>query len=437
MKKAPRSNLEEERPEMVKIKKFEKIYPQGPLAFADYVNKTYHEMSRQLLNKYQLAQEILGGLKDRIDFRMGINTELNELKTQRGDKPIQDNNRYDDRPFVPEEFIPSEIPNLFQRVVAEVRDIKGTGITESLLDKMELDIISMYEASKEYIHWLLRLLISVKNEMKKARSYSLDLKDLISLLVNHISLDKMETPVNNSFSRDTMYAPTSVVIHAEGAIVNKIDIETLKDEVNNLPSFLKLFKDYRSFLCSMIMNDNLIKVFLNPYLVEQSLLETDRESTSKNIHINLFSNLRNQVRAKIRADMDSNLRVVKEVLLTLTKRIHEIIDMRSYHEQKELPRMKLYMVYDKFTDKLREAMAKKVDSFKQKHEVEQKLEGVDKKNETQQNLRSSDKFFKKSVIFAYFQEIQRKKEVANYDYILDFILSKKKEEIVQIIEYMT
>ncbi len=394
-KKQNKKSKEETKPEYEKMWQFDRRHPNGASDYVDSIIREFREMERHLIFKYQMTQELLDAVQERKDFRTYLRSELKELKKQRGDRPfsVQEQAGNAEGPFVPEVFIPSDTPNLFQKVFDAVADSKGAGITEANLNKMELEIINMFETAKEFVFWLMRLLMSVRNESRKAKIHSVELKDLINLIMAHTQQDKIESPANSSFSRDSPTQPQSVTLIIETS-KNKLDLEQVGQSMNRLPVFSKLFPDYRNFLASMILRDNLIKVFLSPSIIDQCIQETDRSSDSKTVHLELFSTLRSRTKSKISTEMNSNFLIIKDVLCRLSKRIQDMIALKASPGEPDFPRLKLQMIYEKFTPELRRAMKSKVDSFKERAQSALKLDDSRAVEDSPQRHKKSEKFFK-------------------------------------------
>lgn len=364
------------------ILKFEAEHPEhGMMGFADAAIKYYDDMERHMAFKYTLLVELFEGFQERKEFYRGLKTELKKQIELRGEKQegaLLDETDGDD--FIPEEKIPNEMPNMFEEVRRRVADGKSGGITESNLNKMELDVICMCEAAKEYVRWLGRALVLVYNTSAKSKVISEEFKDILKTIDPGIQLSTHSA--SNSFSKDQGSSKHSVLIPAEneeefyGLDANDIEAILASGRVTS-----RLLPCLRRMLTVSILNDNLIKVFLTKQTAERTILDIasrvpPEKPWTRNVHTRIIEELRDLVRVRIKDHIDAQCKKAKYALLKLQDRIIERYE--SVSVSTDVPRVTLFSVYSSITPFYRQKMLEKVESEREKKDPKTDLKRTEK-----------------------------------------------------------
>lgn len=190
-----------ENPTLKLIEVFEKAHPEGVKAYTDGIITFFAKMNLDQVNKYNAMSVNLNQLHDKKLQRLSLQQELDTLKSLSADKDIPDEDATQDQELIPEEKNLPNRPTLIQEVKDLVCDSKAGGITEASLNRMELFIIRMNEAVREYLNWMRRVILKIKDCNRIPRMISSEIREMIKLLNKNLKLSEDNT-AQTSFDKD-------------------------------------------------------------------------------------------------------------------------------------------------------------------------------------------------------------------------------------------
>ena len=191
-------------PALGMIEAFEKAHPEGIFAYANNLIALYAKSSLAQVNKYNAMSVSLSDLQEKKLLRLSLSEELEMLKkTNTMAKDIPDEDAMQEQELIPEEKNIPNRPNLVQEVKSLICDPKAGGITESSLNRMELFIIRLYEAVREYLNWMRRIILKIKNCNKIPRLIYSEVSEMIKDLNRNLKMSEDTSPFL-SFDKDPM-----------------------------------------------------------------------------------------------------------------------------------------------------------------------------------------------------------------------------------------
>lgn len=191
-----------ENPLMRMIGKFEKAHPEGADGFASSVVALFANFTRHQLNMYNAMSVDLGQLQDKKIKRLNLQEELDVLKSQNADKDVPDEENVGQVELVPEERWLPDRPNLVQEVKELMCNPPSGGITEASLIKLEFFIVRFYEATREYLNWLRRVILKI-NECNIPKTIQAEVCKMLKTLSRNIKNSEDNTSLT-SFDRDPL-----------------------------------------------------------------------------------------------------------------------------------------------------------------------------------------------------------------------------------------